>query len=267
MTIFAPRSSSLADRKPRWLESKFVQYPVTYRWHALRYLAGRRADMSDYYSEQLFAERLRKCYEIAPPRVRQYLDAEIQHVAGRIRPGDTVLELGCGYGRVMEKLPARAGLLVGIDTSRSSLQLGRTLLSKSSNCRLLRMDAISLGFCDQVFDVVFCIQNGISAFKVDQRKLIAEAVRVTRPGGRVLFSSYSANFWEQRLEWFQLQADHGLLGEIDDAATRDGVIVCKDGFKATTIGPDEFVALTSGLNVHARIEEVDRSSIFYEIVA
>ena len=223
--------------------------------------------MSDYYSKQLSAERLRKCYEIAPPRVMQYLDAEIAHVADRIRPGDTVLALGCGYGRVMRKLAANAGLLVGIDTSRASLQLGRRLLRETSNCRLLRMNAISLGFRDRVFDVVFCIQNGISAFKVDQRTLIAEAVRVACPGGRVLFSSYSANFWEHRLEWFQLQADHGLLGEIDHAATREGVIVCKDGFKATTIGPDEFVALTSGLNVHARIEEVDQSSIFCEIVA
>ena len=223
--------------------------------------------MADYYSEHLSAERLRRCYEVAPARVRQYLDAEVEHAAGRIRPGDAVLELGCGYGRVMERLAANAGLLVGVDTSRSSLQLGRRLLSKARNCRLLRMNAISLGFRDRVFDVVFCIQNGVSAFHVDQRTLIAEAVRVMRPGGRVLFSSYSANFWQHRLEWFQLQADHGLLGEIDHAATGDGVIVCQDGFTATTIGPDEFVALTSGLDLDADIQEVDESSIFCEIVA
>jgi ubiquinone/menaquinone biosynthesis C-methylase UbiE len=224
------------------------------------------ANMSDYYSSRLSAERLRKCYEIAPPRVRQYLDAEIEHVAGRIRPGDAVLELGCGYGRVIESLTAKTRLLVGIDTSRSSLQLGRRLLGKTRNCRLLRMDAISLGFRDRVFDVVFCLQNGISAFHVDRRTLIAEAVRVTHPGGRVLFSSYSANFWKHRLEWFQLQANHGLLGEIDHTATRDGVIVCKDGFTATTIGPDEFRTLTSGLGLDVNIEEVDHSSVFCGIL-
>jgi hypothetical protein len=31
----------------------------------------------EYYSEKLSAERLKKCYDIAPSRVRQYLDAEI----------------------------------------------------------------------------------------------------------------------------------------------------------------------------------------------
>ncbi|GAF70576.1 unnamed protein product, partial [marine sediment metagenome] len=121
------------------------------------------------------------------------------------------------------------------------------------------------GFRDGVFDVVVCIQNGISAFHVDQRVLIAESIRVTRPGGRVLFSSYSERFWKHRLEWFRLQAEQRLLGEIDWQATRDGVIVCKDGFRATTIGPDEFISLTSEFNVQRRIVEVDQSSLFCEL--
>jgi len=222
--------------------------------------------MDDYYAQRLSAERLRQCYDIAPPRVRQYLAAEIDYVADRIRPADVVLELGCGYGRVLEPLADKAALVVGIDTSRPSLELARELLGGVSNCRLVRMDAGALGFRDRVFDVVACIQNGISALKVDQRTLVAEAIRVTRPGGRVLFSSYAERFWEQRLEWFRLQADHGLLGEIDWQATAHGTIVCQDGFKATTITPAEFLSLTSGFGAHVRVEEVDQSSIFCEMV-
>jgi 2-polyprenyl-6-hydroxyphenyl methylase/3-demethylubiquinone-9 3-methyltransferase len=220
-----------------------------------------------YYSDHLAAERLRKCYEIAPPRVQQYLDSEIRHVAGKIRPTDTVLELGCGYGRVLEKLAEQGGTLVGIDTSASSLRLAEELLRPFPHCWLAQMDAIALGFRDGVFDVVLCIQNGISAFHIDQPTLIAESLRVTRPGGRVLFSSYSQRFWNERLEWFRLQSEHGLLGQIDWDATADGVIVCQDGFKATTVSPDEFLHLASRLNVRARIEEVDQSSLFCEIVA
>lgn len=221
--------------------------------------------MKSYYSEQLSAERLRKCYQIAPPRVRQYLDAEIRHVAGRIGPADLVLELGCGYGRVLEKLAERARALVGIDTSASSLQLARRLLGGISNCQLVQMNSVALGFRDRVFDVVVCIQNGISAFGVNQRELTAESIRVVRAGGRVLFSSYARGFWKDRLEWFRLQSAHGLLGEIDWGATRDGVIVCKDGFRATTLGPEQFESLASGFNVHCQIEEVDQSSVFCEL--
>jgi 2-polyprenyl-6-hydroxyphenyl methylase/3-demethylubiquinone-9 3-methyltransferase len=221
--------------------------------------------MKEYYSTHLSAERLRRCYEIAPPRVQRYLGAEIEYVARRVRPSDMVLELGCGYGRVIAGLAARAKLVVGVDTSRASVALGRESLRDVPNCILLEMNAVALGFRDGVFDVVVCIQNGISAFKVDQRELIAEAIRVTRPGGRVLFSSYAERFWKHRLEWFQLQADHGLLGEIDHAATRDGVIVCRDGFRATTIGAEEFKSLTAAFDVRRRIEEVDESSLFCEL--
>ena len=52
--------------------------------------------MTDYYTAQLSAERLKRCYDIAPPRIVRYLEAELDFVAGRIRPFDTVLELGCG---------------------------------------------------------------------------------------------------------------------------------------------------------------------------
>ncbi len=222
--------------------------------------------MTGYYAERLSAERLRRCYEIASPRVRQYLDAEVSHVADKIRPSDRVLELGCGYGRVVKELVSKAGTLIGIDTSLSSLQLAREFMCEHGNTRFLAMDAGALGFRDRTFDVVLCIQNGLSAFKVDQRVLIGECIRVARPGGRVLFSSYAQKFWRDRLEWFQLQSEQGLLGEIDHDATADGVIVCKDGFRATTISPDDFVALMSEFNVHPRIEEVDESSLFCEIV-
>lgn len=221
--------------------------------------------MKDYYSKKLSSERLRLVYELAPPRVRQYLEAEIQFVLDHITPGALLLELGCGYGRVLNGLSAKNPRLFGIDTSVESLQMA--FESKSNNCApiLLAMDSVELGFRDGCFDLVACIQNGISAFKVDQEQLIREALRVTRSGGRVLFSSYSERFWPDRLEWFRIQADHGLLGEIDEEATGNGVIVCKDGFRATTIGPEDFRELTSRIGVTHTIIEVDGSSIFCDI--
>jgi len=77
--------------------------------------------LSRYYSDFLAAESLRRCYEIAPPRVARYLKAEIEHVLAVIKPSDAVLELGCGYGRVIGRLLGKARKVVGIDTSKASL--------------------------------------------------------------------------------------------------------------------------------------------------
>lgn len=223
--------------------------------------------MSSYYEDKLSAVRLKRCYELAPPRVRQYLEAEIDYVLRKIRPGDIVLELGCGYGRILPPLAQKARMVIGIDTSLASLVLGREILFGISNCRLLNMDAVQLAFCDRVFDCVVCIQNGISAFHVNRQDLIRESVRVTKLDGTVLFSSYSDKFWEDRLNWFQLQSEAGLLGEIDHEKTRDGMIVCKDGFTATTVRSHQFLALTAELNLNTKIVEVDESSLFCEITS
>jgi SAM-dependent methyltransferase len=222
--------------------------------------------MHGYYSQKLSAERLRLCYEVAPPRVQRYLEAEIEFVVERIDLSALVLELGCGYGRVLQRLVAKAKTVVGIDTANDSLRLAREVMGGAPSCHLFEMDAIELGFRDRQFDLVVCIQNGISAFSVDPRKLIEEAVRVTRSGKRVLFSSYSERFWEDRLDWFRIQSEYGLIGEIDEDATGDGVIVCKDGFRASTVGPDDFISLTADFGIVPEITEVDGSSIFCEIV-
>jgi len=219
----------------------------------------------DYYVETLAAEKLQKCYELATPRVRQYLDAETQHVVERIEPGDVVLDLGCGYGRTLTAFAAKAGFAVGIDSSIASLRAGAEALEETDKVAVAAMDAANTAFADAVFDVTICIQNGISAFHVDRLTLLRECARVTKPGGLMLFSSYSPHFWNHRLEWFELQAAHGLLGEIDHEQTGDGVIVCKDGFRAETVGPGEFRTLCADLGIQPTIEEVDGSSLFCDV--
>ena len=220
---------------------------------------------SGYYSARLAGERLRLAYELAPPRVRRYLEAEIQHVASRVPTGGSVLELGCGYGRVLRPLSEHARVLVGIDTSLPSLELARRCLAPTRNVVVAAMDAMRPGFPPRSFDVVCCVQNGISSFHVDQRSLLGAAVGITAPGGVVLFSTYAESFWPHRLEWFRAQSAAGLIGEIDEDATGDGVITCKDGFSATTVSPEELSCLAVGLGWRRVIRTVDDSSVFCEI--
>jgi len=216
-----------------------------------------------YYAATLAAERLKRCYELATPAVRRFLDAESEYARRRIAPGERVIELGCGYGRVLEDLGVPdGGHLVGVDISLASLRLARGNLGRASDADLVQMDCAALAFADASFDVVCCIQNGISAFHVDQRMLVREAVRIARPGGRVLFSSYADEFWPERLEWFRIQSAHGLVGEIDEAATGDGEIVCLDGFTATTVRPRDFAALTAEIDGKVTTETVNGCSVF-----
>jgi len=222
--------------------------------------------MPGYYTEKLAAERLRTCYDLAPPRTRAYLEAEIEFVLRRTMPSMVALELGCGYGRVLERLLPAVQVAFGIDTSLPSLRMALEFMRGKPSLRLACMDAMYMGFRDRIFDLTLCVQNGICAFAVDQQQLFREALRVTRSGGLVLFSSYSAQFWQHRLQWLEIQSAHHLIGEIDHQATGNGVIVCKDGFRATTADRTTFEKLAAGLSVTPRITEADGSSLFCEIV-
>lgn len=220
---------------------------------------------SGYYDAKLAGERLQRVYDIASPRIGQYLEAEINHILKRIRPHDAVLELGCGYGRVTLRLAPAAGRTVGIDAAPENIAYARTLDS-AAECEFSVMDALDLTFPDESFDVVVCIQNGICAFNVDQKALVKEALRVTRKGGVVLFSSYSDRFWPDRLAWFEAQSSEGLVGPIDYEACKDGFIVCTDGFRSGRMTPEDFSSLCSGLGVPCSIAEIDESAVFCEIV-
>lgn len=219
-----------------------------------------------YYKEKLSANKLLRCYKIAPQRIKQYLNAEIQFVISNINGSDLVLELGCGYGRVMTEVSPFVFWIIGNDISMESLELARSYLRSCQNYSIFLTDASHLSFRSRIFDTVFCIQNGISAFWVDKKRLVAESIRVTKDNGIILFSSYSPRIWEARLEWFRKQSQLGLIGEIDEENTRDGVIMCRDGFRATTIRSDQFVKLFDKLGLNASIVEVDESSIFCKVI-
>ena len=221
--------------------------------------------MGTYYRGHLFGKDLQRVYDLASARIAQYLHAELQTVVDQVHGSRRVLELGCGYGRVLKELSPHVGRAIGIDTAPASLRFASSYLRSERNCELLLMNAVEMGIGDEQFDATVCIQNGISAFGVDRSRLVSEAVRVTRVGGLVLFSTYAPEIWPDRLDWFRSQARAGLIGAIDESRTREGTIVCQDGLRLTTATREEFRDLFAGCGQSARIREIDRSSVFAEV--
>ncbi len=219
--------------------------------------------MGNYYSEKLHAFGLYDVYDTAIERIRQYLEAEIDFVRRNLRGNERVLEIGAGYGRIMKELSPRVASMVGIDISEDSVNFGRDYLKDCRNCSLQVMDAHDLAFAEE-FDVVLCLQNGLSALKGKRapRSLLEGVLKTLVPRGKVYCSTYSPNFWEVRLAWFYEQAKKGLLGEIDGEATREGRVVCKDGFVSTSFSREELDNLGKALKVPYEVKEVDESSLF-----
>lgn len=98
------------------------------------------------------------------------------------RSSDRVLEVGCGAGHLLARLPA--GRAVGMDLAESLL--ARTTARLGGRAVLAQGDAGALPFTSGAFDRVYCSE--VLEHLVDPRAAVAEIGRVLKPGGVAVLS-------------------------------------------------------------------------------
>ena len=107
------------------------------------------------------------------------------HLLPRLRPGQRVLDFGCGPGAISVGL-AKAidpGQLHGVDMEASQIDLARQFAS-SANCENATFhvgDVTRLEFEDDFFDVAHC--HNVLMHVPDTEAVLAEVMRVLKPGG------------------------------------------------------------------------------------
>lgn len=115
----------------------------------------------------------------------------------QLKPDDFVLNMGCGTGgdsKYILKQLGKKGTLFNLDLTEGLLNIARKSLkgSKAASAYFVGNGAY-LPFANGTFDSVFHF-GGINEFS-EKQKAIDEMVRVTRPGGRVVFGDESASPW------------------------------------------------------------------------
>ncbi|MBI5523441.1 MAG: methyltransferase domain-containing protein [Desulfarculus sp.] len=102
----------------------------------------------------------------------------------RLKPGQTVADLGCGLGFDLPELARRVrpgGRVVGLDASRRLLAQAREVAGGLEGVELVQGDILALGFPANTFDAVRVDRT--LQHVTDPRQAIAEMRRVLRPGG------------------------------------------------------------------------------------
>ena len=159
-------------------------------------------------------------------RVVQHLVDEAQ-----LRPGEALLEVGCGSGALVRWLARQTGganRIVGVDVNRYLLREAAALARKETVEGAIEFregNAEALPFMDSQFDVTMSctvMEEG------DADRMLAEFVRVTKPGGRVAIIVRSIDI----PRWVNLPLRAGLKTKVEDPNRLGGNVQkkgCADG--------------------------------------
>lgn len=134
------------------------------------------------------------------------------YLIGELRPGQAVLDVGCGPGTITADLAALVapGRVTAVDTSRDVLDRAAETAGERGleNVEFVAADVHSLDFPDDSFDVVHAHQ--VLQHVGDPVRALREMRRVCRPGGVVAArdSDYAAMTWYPEVpgmrEWLDL---------------------------------------------------------------
>jgi len=165
-----------------WLDELPTYYRRNFHFQTNGYLSASSAELYDHQVQILFRGAADAMRRLILPPLRESLDPP----TGR---GQHLLELGAGCGSATRfaALACPDAKLTCLDLSYPYLKRAQQRLQRVPRVDFCQGDAAALRFDDASFDAIFSVFL-LHELPLDvRRQVIAEAVRVVRPGGFVGF--------------------------------------------------------------------------------
>ena len=125
------------------------------------------------------------------------------------KPGERILDLGCGDGHLTLRIAALGAMVTGVDASTEMVAAALALGADA-----IEGNAEALPFADQTFDAVF--SNAVLHWVRDQDAMMREVRRVLRSGGRfVAECGGHGNIAAIRVALMAVLERHGFAGAED----------------------------------------------------
>ena len=129
----------------------------------------------------------RGAYEVTAERLMPAAARVVEQLG--IRPGERALDVACGTGNAALEIARAGGSAVGIDQSERLIAVAaERAAAEGLDAEFMVGDAAALPVADASFDAAVSLFGVIFA---DARAAAAELLRVTRPGGRIVLTTWT----------------------------------------------------------------------------
>ncbi len=146
---------------------------------------------------------------------------------------DEFLDIGTGTGRVLVLVAAQIGRGMGLDINQEMLTVARSSFEEEGlrNVHVRKGDMYNMPIEDSSFDVATL--HLVLHYSVDAERVIAEASRVLKPGGRLIivdFSSHHQEHLRHEHQHYRLGfSDSEIIGLLDNNGLLCSEIVTLEG--------------------------------------
>lgn len=139
----------------------------------------------------------------ATPKYTALLNTEIDFLRNHITPNTTVLDIGCGAGRVISAIVDVTPYVTGIDTDAHAIEQTGATFANMPDVNITKGSAFAIPFEDYTFDFVLLMMTFVN-FAEKKQQALQEMKRVLASKGSMIMSVYSDKAFEERKKLYEI---------------------------------------------------------------
>jgi 2-polyprenyl-6-hydroxyphenyl methylase/3-demethylubiquinone-9 3-methyltransferase len=210
--------------------------------------------IDSFFSKPFFEVWLKQTH----PKIKEWLQKEIEYLKENIKPNSKILDIGCGFGRHIEIIADFSKEVVGIDDNKDMIQKAKDRLSNFKNVNLFIQNVQNLKFQDDYFDYVICMTNTFGDFPEIKLNALKEIKRVCKKNGKIIISVYNNKSLEIR------KKDYEKIG-LHVIGIKNGIICTKEGLISEQFTKSQLKEMFDKYKLKSKILELNSISLLCEL--